>query len=283
MLGKRWTEEEREFIKKHYASISSKEIGALLGRTPSSVRTQASWMGLIMTPKQRADIIKKYDHRKYRHNNQYFDVPKLENSYWAGFLAADGAILRNGKTGWIVRLGLSEKDEQHVRAFMDSICYNGKLARDGHGMSYVAISSSDDIVHSLDKNFGVIPRKTFVLAPPEKLDYMCSLAYIVGYCDGDGCITKAAGYTVIEFEVAAEKVLHWVKSIFDKIAPNGVHGLAKVRKRNNRPSNNYIYSLKGARAEKVIKKLLSFKVPRLRRKWEKVVNRLGLDYDYYSF
>lgn len=36
--------------------------------------------------------------KKYSYNDNYFRTPNLENSYWAGFIAADGCVYK-GHTG----------------------------------------------------------------------------------------------------------------------------------------------------------------------------------------
>ena len=47
----------------------------------------------------------------YNKNHDFFTVPNKLNSYWAGFIAADGCV--TGKH--ILAIKLSEKDKEHLQ------------------------------------------------------------------------------------------------------------------------------------------------------------------------
>ena len=38
----------------------------------------------------------------YATNKEYFNIPTIENSYWAGFLAADGCLWKRGDAVGII-------------------------------------------------------------------------------------------------------------------------------------------------------------------------------------
>ena len=58
----------------------------------------------------------------YATNKYYFSIPNMENSYWAGFLAADGCLWKRGDA---VEIGLQErvsgKRAKQMRALLSCI------------------------------------------------------------------------------------------------------------------------------------------------------------------
>lgn len=127
----------------------------------------------------------------YHKNHTFFTTPNKINSYWAGFIAADGNISKKGNT---LTLNLSAKDKQHLQKF------NSLVSADYHirefqvekecGLcDYVAFSlSSQDWKCDLRQNWGINPNKTHTITFPVGLSIENAKAFICGYIDGDGCI-----------------------------------------------------------------------------------------------
>lgn len=205
-------------------------------------------------------------------NRKYFSRPNTSNSYWAGFLAADGYI----KSKNTVCCSICLKDKVQLEDFKQDCGFEGKIYEYHNPTSYgegyrasLTVCDVDRWVDDLAKNFKVVPKKSLILERPE-LSYKNSLAYIKGYIDGDGCIStyKSNGREFIELTIlGTEDVLSWIKDIFDKIAPN-TKSVSCVRKKDD--SNIFVYKVSNARARRVLAKIENSCGFGLKRKWDKV-------------
>jgi hypothetical protein len=136
------------------------------------------------------------------------------------------------------------------------------------------INGVPDMLADLKNNFNIVPRKSLILKPPKKLSFEHSLAFIIGYIDGDGSICKTVdkiekNNKVIDKEFivlsicGTYEMLCWIKKFFDTLIPTPK--LANVLK----TGNIYRYGIKGDRAIKLIKQLKLIGVPKLERKWNR--------------
>lgn len=83
---RRWTDEEDKILQENYGKISMKDLRCLLKRSDGAIYSRVKKFHLVGSHSL---------NRKYERNDNYFSVPNLENSYWAGFLAADGGIIKD--------------------------------------------------------------------------------------------------------------------------------------------------------------------------------------------
>ncbi len=208
--------------------------------------------------------------RTYHLDTAYFSEPTLRNSYWAGFIAADGCLTRDGG----LRVALSIRDRKHLEQLRADLGFSGPI-RDGLvtspqnrrlGYSYL-IAWSKDMLQDLKINFNVTERKTLTLHPPYALQGPLTDAYIVGLIDGDGSI-HTHNYSrrpTLRLDVAGTlPVVSWVDEHFRR--------WCGPKQRWPRIREHYgvtLYSLRlqGRNAEQVAKRLLKVDVPKLQRKW----------------
>lgn len=272
-MRKEWTKEEDENLYLLYKEKLASEIAQVLGRTESSVQARVNRLGL------------KKGHRKYGYNDQYFDVPNLENSYWAGIIAADGWVRKSGNTNYLC-FALKGGDKYHVQRFADALGYNGPVKErlwKGYISAIVEVCGCDGLVDTLRDNFKIVPRKSLILKPPS-LDGDLRLAFIKGYWDGDGCIRFEKNRLEISC-TGTIKLLRWIQRVFDEIVPPAGRMQAKARQRKNRKVADY--KVTGARAYAITQVLLALDVPGLVRKWKQLENfklqtRLVCHKNWYS-
>lgn len=116
-----------------------------------------------------------------------------EAYYWAGFLAADGSF--SGAEGNRVRLTLSTKDELHLIKFTEYIGSNYQHGVNNTGHPYITTSKQCKNTVPLYKDkFDFKKQKTY--NPPKSLeveDDDLFLSFLIGFIDGDGCISKQSG------------------------------------------------------------------------------------------
>lgn len=254
----RWTEEDVAILTSLSEKMMLKDAAKEMGRTVASVLLKANSIGLKRNSKFR---------RKYEVNDDFFsNRDSLGSCYWAGFIAADGCVGSPKKN--CLRLKIKETDLDHLNAFKNSIGYNGKLhLTNKNENTYACINiHSKKIVEDLAW-FNITKRKTLTLEPPP-LNGEQALAFLIGYIDGDGCISieklKNERTRLRLSIVGTYNMICWFKSIFDNIATFSTNAnprkLGKV----------FQYSIASKKALHVLTELQKVNVPKLSRKWSKI-------------
>lgn len=254
-VNQQWSSDEHQHLIENYRQMSKQELQRhYTNRSHYAIQHKA---GLLRLTKP--EIV--YD-------KQFFQVPNLLNSYWAGFLAADGTVY---KTRNLVTLQLAIKDSLWINTLANDVDYSStvKYYDDHRGSKQAKITfcGAKKWVKDLEQNFNVGSLKTFSLQPPS-LQGDLALAYIVGLIDGDGCIAlcpKNQNQLRLSI-VGTYDVLFWVKCIFDELAPS-------TRKKGvnvNQHKSIYSIGLSGKRARIVLDILAKLKTRHLPRKWDKV-------------
>ncbi len=261
-MSDRWSQAELETLASFYGLKMAKDLANLLpSRTPEAIIQKARSLNLKAN--------RKFTRKQYQVNYDYFSVPNLENSYWAGFIAADGNI---GDPKDRVRIKLAASDVDHLETFKECCGATNPIKDVYNGPKrYVAleICGVSQWKEDLQDNFCITPRKSLTLQPPINLSRGESLAFITGYLDGDGCLyteKPPTGHLRLGIQVTGtHEVLRWIKNWFDEIAPSefqaNVRCVGKV----------WSYKIVGRKAESVLQTLLQIKTPKLRRKWAKAL------------
>lgn len=173
-----WSEEEVRILEEHYGRMKLASVAAMLpGRSLAAIGAQARDRRL------RAD--RSITNRRSNYNSRFFSEPNPVNSYWAGFLAADGNI--RGKTN---QLTFYQADPEAVKGFQLAIEHDGRIrCRVRPRTTEYSLSlTSAEMVSDLLRNFSITPNKSLTLKPPPSLNQECSLAFVGGLIDGDGSV-----------------------------------------------------------------------------------------------
>jgi hypothetical protein len=262
----RWTREEEQILYDNYGKLSRNEIEKLLSnRTWKAIRSCVKKLRI----KGNFSITA----RKYFYNEDYFSVPTIENSYWAGFIAADGCLSESTNS---LIITLHEKDRWHLEKLAYLIGYTGsvKLRKNNCGFSpenksaSIFLRSANQLFIDLKTNFNIVPSKSLILKPPENVSFNNACAFIKGYIDGDGyiSITNSNGYKYLTFgAIGTYSMLRWINDYCDRIVcPNRRPvGVTKTR-------NVYRFSITGSRALKILEYLNNIQTSCLQRKWSKI-------------
>lgn len=216
---------------------------------------------------------------RYTLNENFFEIPNLTNSYWAGFIAADGNLYQGSSK--ILQFGIHVKDRYILEKFKEDIKstypikeanYNGK----NHVRLRMSISSKtwDDLYNI----WSLHPRKTLNLLPPKLSNVQHQLAYIIGLIDGDGsiCLCKYKNnynleYSRIKFTICGTKdIIEWCSNILHNLENPKYKPFTIESNKNN---TLYYIRCDKLRAQNLINKLLEVNIPwRLPRKWDLIKN-----------
>lgn len=261
-MAARWSDEEILLLKEKYGKSTCKELKRLFGRSPIGIHIKARKLGLSSNLNKRGQF-----QQKYVHNEHFFKIPNILNSYWAGFIAADGCLNDSGGASSL-QISLNKKDAIHLEQFRCDINSTGlvKITEYKWKVAKLRIGCASQLFLDLGQNFNITPRKTHTLLPPSLVDFNHKLAYIIGYIDGDGSIMKTKcgrNYDWISI-VGTRNLLLWISSVFNELEPSK-SGKTNVYK----GKSMWMYSLQGPRATKILDRLRQIPTPKLERKWKR--------------
>lgn len=189
-------------------------------------------------------------------DHSFFSEVNQLNSYWAGFIAADGCVNTGRDRIEIVTHG---DDALHLAGFKELIRTDNKLQIRTDGCVKLAVTSTQ-WREDLEANFNIHPKKSLTLLPPSLKRAADRKAFITGYIDGDGHIgvkrdaKSSWGYIRI-YIVGTKEVLEWIAK--EVGVPAAV-----------RPKENvFAVEWAGWNAYKIYNDLWNPRLPILGRKW----------------
>lgn len=203
----------------------------------------------------------------------FFSLPNKENSYFAGFLGADGTIYN---TNNIVAIKLQAGDMEILEKFKQVTKFSGKIRvykrqtigtklRDTCSVNFCGVKKW---IEDLESNYNVISNKSLVLKPPSLLSLDNSLAYIKGYVDGNGTISKRGSNASLSIYTSKDMAT-WIYNIaFSK------YNLKFNISETETTTKNNLFTLRKQSAEvnyflDDLNQSYSFG---LKRKWSKLIN-----------
>ena len=265
-----WSEEEDRILFAYYGRKPYRDLYSMLpGRSRNSIKGRARKLGLFGDKAIVMSLAKK----RYGVCHDYFASANIENSYWAGFIAADGCISPKKNT---VKIQLQAGDANHLWLFANCVGYDGpvRLCRGGaykpeSEQALLSICGVSKWVDDLALVFNVTGQKSLTLKPPIGLSPECALAYVIGYIDGDGSIgTTKSKYKQIVYLSryisirGTAEILWWIKELFDKLSPPN-----RAQKNIYCYGGYYQYRVVGKRAESLLRIMKRLQTPKLARKW----------------
>lgn len=222
-----WSDEELSILRSNLSRLSYPELAKILPRrTVHSIKRRADIIGL---PRQ-----KKIGPTARRTLDEgFFGKQDLHAAYWAGFIAADGCVVRHPRNE--VKIGLHYKDRGQLERFCRDTQFDGPITTQRQ-MVRITVCSAHCWLWDLELIYNIGPAKTKTLQPPNVTGRM-ALAYIVGYIDGDGCwavLNRRRGYRMLNL-LGTYEVLTWmVETLRENGASVGnvsvlpYHGVYKV-------------------------------------------------------
>lgn len=137
------------------------------------------------SPTKVKNFILSKGHRLESHNINIFEnIDTEEKAYWLGFLYADGSV---GLDRDSIELSLKHSDSDHLEKFKKFLdCTNPVHI---NSIRCRITVGSKKIREDLIK-WGCTPKKSFTIRYPERLEAKYNSAFIRGFFDGDGSITR---------------------------------------------------------------------------------------------
>lgn len=249
-----WTLNEEIILKELYSSKTVNELSHFLNKKKKAIYEKANVLGL---KRNLTDT-----NRKYSLNQKFFNIPNLNNSYWAGFILADGYI--NPITN-LLDISLAIRDIVILETFNKTIDSNRPIyirKKEPNDACYLRVNSKP-IIQNLEQNWNIKTKKTWNFTTPNIQDKQQILAFLIGCIDGDGWIIRRKDGSFKLGLCGNLDFINWAKAILDNL----------IREEGNVYKNTEcdIYSVdytgqKGLKLkEKLLEVPLTFRLP---RKWD---------------
>ena len=208
-----WTDDELDFLKNNYMTLSRVEMAKKLNKKKSSIDSKMKTLNL-----KRGKV------RKYSVNEKFFEVIDTEEkAYWLGFIFADGCVLdrklpNGNKNGKKLKISLKRSDKKHLEKLNE--CINSdypiknkvsKIKQVEYPTAEISISNTEFVNYLIEQN--VEPRKTY----KNKVPIICNdlmRHFIRGYVDGDGYIGRIVGDNRIKYSV---EIVSYSKGVLEDV------------------------------------------------------------------
>ena len=142
------------------------------------------------------------------YNHNAFSTITNENSYWAGFLAADGCVYKNR-----IMSALQIRDKEQLKNLYTFIGHEREPVINGEYAQFCFGSKQTTI--DLLKNFNITPKKSLTLQPPNLITEEQKRNFIRGYSDGDGCLYWSDKNNYGNFSIVggSYKIIEWIRNV----------------------------------------------------------------------
>ena len=229
--------------------------------------------GIKLNPMGKAPFTARVS-RNHIVNDEFFSTITDINSYYAGFIAADGNINKDRPN---LTIALSSKDRYFLETFLKTIKSDyGVHDYDSHGFPASSIIiTSNKICEDLNKIFNITPNKSLTYVPPI-LDLPYLDCFIMGLIDGDGSIgfqaRKKCNDSLYISIAGTFDTCNLVKTRFEEILGKETSNL--FQKDSNKNFYSYRVSDRNARNIFIFYYEKYNYLPVLNRKWTK---------EYYNY
>lgn len=162
--------------------------------------------------KSHKDIMKELPQNQviYPINEDFFFTQSANLAYLLGFLAADGYVHTNSNE---IYLGLAVQDKEILEKLQALL--GGRPLKEyatNKGMNMVKWGFTSQRVKNELATYGIVPQKTFILIPPDKILKQYRIDFIRGYFDGDGSINLIQGQNLRwQIGAANKEILEWIE------------------------------------------------------------------------
>ena len=204
----------KDDIQKYYGIITTRQIADKLGISYNTVKYYLRSLPNLSSAQKL--VVYKSNINLNNANYNYFNDVTLNSAYWAGFIAADGCVLKHN-----IKIKLKASDSHHLEKFKSDIEYIGSVKygsdmRNGT-LTYFSVISFNNykLVNDLYKIYNITENKSLTLNPPNVTDQYAD-SYIKGYFDGDGTIYLKQNNPIVRFQ-GSSYVQRWIKQRIDNL------------------------------------------------------------------
>lgn len=214
---------------------------------------------------------------KHSKDETFWETPNSLNSYYAGLIAADGSV---GGYREVLQWTCESADRSSMQGLIVASKFTGQITESvkhhATGNSSIhcrmLVSACQKWNADLARNFNIVPQKSHRLAPPIFTNDLLACCYLIGYTDGDGCISigkpkGAPEMPVFCYTSASRAILEWLQSFVESRFPFSRAGRPNSIATSHN-GNYHHYRVAGMVAIKLFDFLRRIDVPHFARKWD---------------
>lgn len=228
--------------------------------------------------------IKRRTIRRYTLDSSYFDnIDSHEKAQILGFIAADGCIVESGigKRRKTLTIAIHKQDREYLEKIKEAIGYQGPI-REIPDKNQIVLGITSVALCSGLMKAGIGPRKSLTLTFPNKEQLPRELAssYVLGYFEGDGCITsyRKTGSYVPQYRatfILTQDMGQHIKEILDNLGINS--WFAKVKYEGSENKNVHTLVVGGnSKVKKLMAHLYKDAHFVMERKYERYLKLLSM-------
>lgn len=158
--------------------------------------------------------------RKHEFNERYFlEIDTHAKAYILGFLYADGNVHSNMYT---TSIGIADVDEDLIGFVQSELELNGGVYRKIGKPNRDSGRKERDSIHlNINSRLmcqdlvdqGVVPNKSLILEPPKNVPDEFLNSFVLGYFDGDGCISLGKNGSYGITIVGTEAMMRFIQNL----------------------------------------------------------------------
>ena len=177
-----FTQEQNEFMRMNYSTMSYHEIAEKLGFTERQVRGRINNMGLSK--------LRKFDKKFFK------EINTASKAYWLGFIYADGCVIHNKvRRNYELNLDIQHQDSYLLEELNKELggVHTVTFRKRGQSFNGYTYTSHGAILRILSKeivedliNHNVLPNKTLQSDFPKCQNFFWD--FLRGFNVGDGCL-----------------------------------------------------------------------------------------------
>lgn len=212
---KRLTKEEEDSLLETYRTgkYSKDDIEKMFGVSQPTIKRILDTSG----QKTMRRVVK---NRKYFFDEHYFaTIDTRAKAYILGFIFADGNMNKNM---YVSSIGVADVDEDLIFFIQSELKLTGGIHRKVGKINKGSGNKEQDSIHlnmnskvfceHLIRN-GVHPKKSLTLMPPTTVPEHLLNSFVLGYFDGDGCVSVAKNKQVGVTIVGTEEMMAFVQNL----------------------------------------------------------------------
>ena len=263
--------QEIEIIKKMY--LEEKEslaaIGRYLKRDPGTIKRALVKENISIRSRSEQNKITN-SKRKKKVNDEYFSTIGINQAWLMGFIAADGTIRKDRNS---IKIGLSSVDREILEKIKEEL----NIERDildyitNNGFNVSELNWTSEKHKDFLAKYNIVNNKTYLpMTVPDFNSKDLTLAFILGYFDGDGSITVSTE-KYLRFKIVShrDEILKSIASKLKEIYNDLSYSLSKDSR------DLYELSISTKYSVKIFKDMYSLNSLRLKRKYDKFLEYIS--------
>lgn len=206
------THEVEQAKKMYLEGASLAEIGRQLGHDGATIKRNLVKNKIKIRTRAEQNILSNMT-RKKKVNDDYFDTQGVNQAWLMGFIAADGTIRKDRNS---IKIGLSSVDREILEKIKKELAIEKEISDyvTNNGFSISELEWTSKKHKDFLARYKIVNNKTYLpMYVPEFSSKEETLAFILGFFDGDGSISIAPDSKCLRFRIVAHR-----KEILESIA-----------------------------------------------------------------